>query len=52
MVEGRRTEDITQARKRDVARTAIRQRKSDEEFAEFVRQTRDKAYVEYKTDDR
>ena len=52
MVEGRRTEDITAARKRDVARNAIRQRKSDEEFAEFVRQTRDRAYVEYKTEDR
>jgi peptidyl-prolyl cis-trans isomerase SurA len=52
LVEGRRTEDITLARKRDVARNAIRQRKSDEEFAEFVRQTRDKAYVEYKSDDR
>jgi peptidyl-prolyl cis-trans isomerase SurA len=52
VVEGRRTQDVTLERKREVARTAIRQRKSDEEFAEFVRQTRDKAYVEYKTDDR
>ena len=52
IVEGRRTQDITLERKRDVARNAIRQRKSDEEFAEFVRQTRDRAYVEYKTDDR
>jgi peptidyl-prolyl cis-trans isomerase SurA len=51
VVEGRRTQDITLERKRDVARNAIRQRKSDEEFAEFVRQTRDKAYVEYKSDD-
>src|SRR4029450_11142033 len=46
MVEGRRTQDITADRKRDVARNAIRQRKSDEEFAEFVRQTRARAYVE------
>lgn len=52
VVEGRRTQDITQDRRRDVARNAIRQRKSDEEFAEFVRQTRDRAYVEYKTDDK
>jgi peptidyl-prolyl cis-trans isomerase SurA len=52
VVDGRRTQDITLDRKRDVARNAIRQRKSDEEFAEFVRQTRDKAYVEYKTDDK
>jgi len=52
VVDERRTQDVTLARKRDVARNAIRQRKSDEEFAEFVRQTRDKAYVEYKTEDR
>ena len=52
VVDGRRTQDITQNRRRDVARNSIRQRKSDEEFAEFVRQTRDRAYVEYKTDDK
>ncbi len=52
MVDERRTEDITQTRRRDVARNAIRQRKSDEQFQEFLRQVRDKAYVEYKTDDR
>jgi peptidyl-prolyl cis-trans isomerase SurA len=52
VVDDRRTQDVTANRKRDVARTAIRQRKSDEEFAEFVRQTRDRAYVEYKTDDK
>jgi peptidyl-prolyl cis-trans isomerase SurA len=52
VVEGRRSQDITLERKREVARNAIRQRKSDEEFAEFVRQTRDRAYVEYKTDDK
>ena len=52
VVDGRRTQDITQNRKRDVARAAIRQRKSDEEFVEFVRQTRDRAYVEFKTDDK
>ena len=52
VVEERRTQDITLGRKRDVARNAIRQRKADEEFAEFVRQTRDRAYVEYKTDDK
>ena len=51
VVEERRTQDVTQARKRDVARTAIRARKSDEQFAEFMRQVRDKAYVEYKTDE-
>jgi len=52
MVDERRTEDITTTRRRDVARNAIRQRKSDEQFQEFLRQVRDKAYVEYKSDDR
>lgn len=52
MVDERRTQDISDSRRRDVARTAIRQRKSDEGFQEFLRQVRDKAYVEYKTDDR
>ena len=44
--------DVTQQRRRDEARKAIRQRKSDEQFEEFVRQLRDRTYVEYKTDDR
>jgi peptidyl-prolyl cis-trans isomerase SurA len=48
----RRKQDVTQARRRDQARLALRQRKSDEQFQEFVRQTRDRAYVEYKVDDR
>jgi len=52
MVDERRTEDITTTRRRDVARNAIRQRKSDEQFQEFLRQVRDKAYVEYKSDER
>jgi peptidyl-prolyl cis-trans isomerase SurA len=52
IVDGRRTQDITADRRRDVARNAIRQRKSEEEFAEFVRQLRDRAYVEYKTDEK
>jgi peptidyl-prolyl cis-trans isomerase SurA len=48
----RRKQDITQDRRRDQARQAIRQRKSDEQFEEFVRQLRDRTYVEYKTDER
>ena len=31
---------------------AIRARKADEQFSEFMRQVRDKAYVEYKTDEK
>ena len=52
LVEERRTQDVTVERRRDVARTAIRARKADEQFSEFTRQVRDKAYVEYKTDEK
>jgi peptidyl-prolyl cis-trans isomerase SurA len=48
----RRKQDVTQQRRHDEARKAIRQRKSDEQFDEFVRQLRDRTYVEYKVDDR
>ena len=48
----RRKQDVTQERRRDEARRAIRQRKSDEQFEEFVRQLRDRTYVEYKNDER
>ena len=51
-VQERRTQDVTQERQREQARQALRQRKSDEEFQEWVRQTRDRAYVEIKTDER
>ena len=48
----RRTQDITAERRRDQARLALRQRKSDEAFQDWIRQTRDKTYVEIKTDER
>lgn len=48
----RRKQDVTLERRRDQARLALRQRKSDEGFQEFVRQQRDRAYVEYRLDDR
>jgi peptidyl-prolyl cis-trans isomerase SurA len=52
VVKQRRTQDITLDRKRDQARMAMRQRKSDEGFQEWIRQLRDRAFVEYKIDDR
>jgi peptidyl-prolyl cis-trans isomerase SurA len=52
LVEERRTQDVSEARKRDNARNAIRARKADEQFSEFMRQVRDKAYVEYKVDEK
>jgi peptidyl-prolyl cis-trans isomerase SurA len=48
----RRKQDVTQERRRDEARKAIRQRKSDEQMEEFIRQLRDRTYVEYKSDER
>jgi peptidyl-prolyl cis-trans isomerase SurA len=44
----RRDQDVTQERKRLEARRAIRERKSDEAFEDWVRQQRDRAYVEYR----
>lgn len=48
----RRKQDITQDKRREQARLAIRQRKSDEQFEEFIRQLRDRTYVEIKSDER
>jgi peptidyl-prolyl cis-trans isomerase SurA len=48
----RRTQDVTADRKRDQARMAMRQRKSDEAFQDWIRQMRDKSYVEYKNEER
>ncbi len=42
----RREQDVTQERQRLLARKAIRERKSDEAFEDWVRQVRDQAYVE------
>ena len=47
-VSERRTQDITAERKREQARLALRQRKSDEAFQDWLRQMRDRAYVEIK----
>ncbi len=51
-VQERRTQDVTKEKRREQARQALRQRKSDEAFQEWVRQTRDRAYIEIKTDER
>ena len=51
-VQERRTQDVSKDRQREQARLALRQRKSEEQFAEFVRQTRDRAYVEIKSEER
>ena len=51
-VLGRRKQDVTIDRERTQAQLAIRQRKSDEAFQDWVRQTRDRAYVEVRLDER
>jgi peptidyl-prolyl cis-trans isomerase SurA len=48
----RRKQDVSADRARMQAQLAIRQRKSDEAFQDWVRQTRDRAYVEVRLDDR
>ncbi|MGB7542308.1 MAG: peptidylprolyl isomerase [Burkholderiales bacterium] len=48
----RRTADVSSDRKRLEARKALRDRKSDEAYQEWLRQLRDRAYVEYRLDER
>jgi peptidyl-prolyl cis-trans isomerase SurA len=48
----RREQDLSEDRQRLAARQAIRSRKADEQWQEWVRQQRDKAYVEYKLEEK
>ncbi len=48
----RREQDMSQDRQRLTARQAIRSRKSDEQWDDWVRQQRDKAYIEYHVEQR
>jgi peptidyl-prolyl cis-trans isomerase SurA len=48
-VLGRRDEDMSKERQRLTVRQALRERKSDEAYQEWLRQLRDKAYVEYRS---
>ncbi len=48
----RRTEDATAERQRLTARQVLRERKSDEAYQDWVRQMRDRAYVEYRSEER
>lgn len=47
----RKTDDGSQERARLAARQALRERKIEEATEDWVRQLRDRAYVEYRTDD-
>ena len=48
----RRTEDATAERQRLTARQVLRERKSDEAYQDWVRQIRDRAYVEFRVEER
>jgi peptidyl-prolyl cis-trans isomerase SurA len=51
-VLARRDEDMSKERQRLTARTALHARKSDESYQEWLRQLRDRAYIEYRLDER
>jgi peptidyl-prolyl cis-trans isomerase SurA len=48
----RRTQDVSDERKRMVARQALRERRLDEAYQDWLRQIRDRAYVEYRLEER
>ncbi len=48
----RRKTDVSGERKRQEARLILRERKSDEAYQEWLRQLRDRAFVEYRLDER
>lgn len=47
-VIGRKSEDVTQQKERNVARQVIRERKMQEAMESWVREVRDRAYVEFR----
>jgi peptidyl-prolyl cis-trans isomerase SurA len=51
-VLGRRDQDMSKERMRLNARQSLRERKSDEAYQEWLRQLRDKAYIEMRTEER
>ncbi len=48
----RRTEEISEERKKQAARQTIRARKGDDAYQDWVRQARDRAFVEIRLDER
>ncbi len=49
-VQQRRVQDVTDERKRTAARTALRERKAEEAYEDWLRQLRDSTYVDYRLD--
>jgi peptidyl-prolyl cis-trans isomerase SurA len=48
----RRSDELSEDRKKTAARVAIRQRKADEAYQDWLRQMRDRAFVELRLDER
>ena len=48
----RRVDEVSDERKRLLARQALRERKAEEAYEDWVRQQRDRAYVEYRLEDK
>lgn len=48
----RRSDELSEDRKKNAARMAIRSRKADEAYQDWLRQTRDRAFVENRLDER
>ncbi len=51
-VQERRSEGLSEERKRAVARNAIRGRKAEEAYTDWLRQIRDRAFVEYRAEEK
>jgi peptidyl-prolyl cis-trans isomerase SurA len=51
-VQERRAADVSAERQRLLARQALRERKADEAYQEWLRQLRDRTYVELRLDER
>ena len=51
-VQDRRVQDMSEERQRQVARQALRERKAEEAYEEWLRQLRDRAYVEYRLEEK
>jgi peptidyl-prolyl cis-trans isomerase SurA len=50
-VQERRMQDVSEERRRVVAKQAIRERKAEESYQDWLRQIRDRAYVEYRLEE-
>ncbi len=48
----RKSQDISRDRESQAARAALRERKSDEDYEDWLRQVRDRAYVDIRLEDK